>query len=317
MEESAISIDEILESIPPPNRTMAPFPWFGGKGMLAKKIIPLLPQATTYVEPYAGAASVFWHLPQPYPVEVLNDLDGRIVNLFRVLQDRAKFEELAHRLVWTPYARDEFRRALAILQDPDASDIDRAWGFFVAQNQGFSGLANSDGDWGRALGGTDRGMATNTNRWRGRLKLLAHWHDRLTRVQIDSIDALKCIRYWDTPDTLFYVDPPYVLETRKGGGYAHEADDQHHQALVQLLLDIQGKAVLSGYDHPLYKPLEEAGWHKILIPTVAHAAGRVRGSGLRGEGMATAKVPRFEVIWSNAAPARSFPLFDLSQEDEE
>ena len=301
MGESAISIDKILEQIPTPNRAMAPFQWFGGKGNLAKRIIPLLPKAITYAEPYAGAASVFWHLPRPYPVEVLNDLDGRIVNLFRVLQDRAKFEELAHRLVWTPYARDEFRRALAILQDPDAPDIDRAWAFFVAQNQGFSGFADSDGDWGRVLRGTERGIAPKPSQWRGRLKLLAHWHDRLTRVQIDSIDALECIRYWDTPDTLFYVDPPYVLETRKGGGYAHEADDQHHQALVQLLLNIQGKAVVSGYDHPLYKPLEEAGWHKTIIPTACHAAGRIRGSGLRGEGMAKAKAPRFEVIWSNFA----------------
>lgn len=309
--------DALLEQIPTPNRVMAPFVWFGGKGNLAKKIIPLLPKAITYVEPYAGAASVFWHLPQPYPVEVLNDLDGRIVNLFRVLQDRAKFEELAHRLVWTPYARAEFRRARAILQDPDASDIDRAWAFFVVHNQGFSGLsANSDGDWGRSLGGTDRGMATTTNRWRGRLKLLAHWHDRLTRVQIDSTDALECIQYWDTPDTLFYIDPPYVLETRKGGGYTHEADDQHHQALVRLLLNIQGKAVLSGYDHPTYKPLEDAGWHKKVIPTVSHAVGRVRGSGLLGKGAALAKVPRFEVIWDNIAPTRSLPLFDYDPKDE-
>ncbi|PZA08277.1 DNA adenine methylase [Meiothermus sp. Pnk-1] len=311
MEESAISIDEILEAIPPPSRAMAPFRWFGGKGNLAQRIIPLLPKATTYVEPYAGAASVFWHLTEPYPVEVLNDLDDRIVTLFRVLQDRAKFEELAHRLVWTPYSRAEFRRALAILQDPSASDLDRAWAFFVAQNQGFSGEATCEGNWSRVLTASNRGMAETTNRWRGRLKLLASWHDRLMRVQIDSIDALECIRYWDTPNTLFYIDPPYVLQTRNHGGYAHEADDEHHQALVQLLLNIQGKAVLSGYDHPIYKPLEDAGWHKIVIPTASHAAGRIRGSMLRGEGAALAKVPRFEAIWSNVT--RSLTLFDFAR----
>ena len=104
---------EVLEAIPEPTRTMAPFRWPGGKGHLAKWVVSYLPRnAKVYVEPYAGAASVLWHLPEPYPIEVLNDLDERIVNLFRVLQDREKFEELLHRLVWTPYARSEFVRAL-------------------------------------------------------------------------------------------------------------------------------------------------------------------------------------------------------------
>lgn len=72
---------------------------------------------------------MFWHLPEPYPVEVLNDLDQRIVNLYRVLQDRDKFRELLRRLIWTPYSRAEFARALATLKDPGADDVSRAWAF--------------------------------------------------------------------------------------------------------------------------------------------------------------------------------------------
>jgi DNA adenine methylase len=208
--------EEFLAGIPQPSRPMAPFQWLGGKGNLARWIIKFLPRGRIYVEPFAGAASVFWHLPEPYPVEVLNDLDDRIVNLYRVLQDREKFRELLHRLIWTPYSRAEFAKALATLQDPEADDVSGAWAFFVAQNQGFSGRPNTMtvGQWSRALSSTCRGMAMTTSKWRSRLKLLSYWHQRLSRVQIDSVDALQAIRYWDTSDTVFYVDPPYVPETR-------------------------------------------------------------------------------------------------------
>jgi DNA adenine methylase len=151
---------EFLDGIPMPPRPMAPFRWPGGKGNLVKWLIQYVPEGHIYVEPFAGAASVFWHLPNPFPVEVLNDLDGDIVNLYRVLQDKAKFEELAHRLIFTPYARAEFARALQIAKDPKASDIDRAWAFFVKQNQGFGGKANNVGDWGREIYNTNNGMAS-------------------------------------------------------------------------------------------------------------------------------------------------------------
>jgi site-specific DNA-adenine methylase len=150
---------EFLNGIPSPPRPMAPFGWAGGKGNLVRWIIQYVPYGQIYVEPFAGAASVFWHLPNPFSVEVLNDLDGDIVNLYRVLQDKAKFEELAHRLIFTPYARAEFVRALQMAKDPIATDIDRAWAFFVRQNQGFGGKANNKENWGRALTLTRNGMA--------------------------------------------------------------------------------------------------------------------------------------------------------------
>jgi len=292
----------VVDAIPKPNRTMAPFWWFGGKGMVAKKIVRLFPRrgVRVYIEPYAGAASLLWHLPEPYPIEVLNDIDERIVNLFRVLQSKENFEELAHRLIWTPYSRSEFVKALSVLREWDAHDpITRAWAFFVAQNQGFSGEATHAGNWGRALTFVRRGMAGPPSKWRGRLRLLALWHERLTRVQIEKRDALEVIRYWDTPETLFYVDPPYVSETRKGGGYQYEADNAHHEALVEALLGVRGFVVLSGYDHPLYRPLIDAGWKRYTWETVAHAAGRVRGSGLQGEGAARRKAKRVECVLVN------------------
>ncbi|MFZ8812969.1 MAG: DNA adenine methylase, partial [Thermus aquaticus] len=166
---------EFIDSLPDPPKPLAPFSWLGGKGNLVRWVVGFIPRGRIYVEPFAGAASVFWHLPESYPVEVLNDLDDRIVNLYRVLQDREKFRQLLHRLVWTPYSRAEFVRALETLRDPTADEISRAWAFFVAQNQGFGGMAKSPGSWGRVLTGVKQGMAQTTSRWRSKIKSLLFW----------------------------------------------------------------------------------------------------------------------------------------------
>jgi len=271
--------------------------------MLAQWIIQYVPKGHIYVEPFAGAASVFWHLPKPFPVEVLNDLDGDIVNLYRVLQDKTKFEELAHRLIFTPYARAEFVRALQIAKEPTATDIDRAWAFFVKQNQGFGGIARSPGSWGRALDARGNNMADTTSNWRSRLKLLSFWHERLSRVQIDCIDGIACIKYWDTPETVFYIDPPYVLDTRKDWRlYKNEPDLAYHERLVEAILTAKGKVLLSCYDHPVYAPLSEAGWHKLVKETACHMTGKIRGSKLQGLGAAKAHAPRTETLYLNFAP---------------
>jgi DNA adenine methylase len=275
--------------------------WCGGKGKLAGWLLPLIPEGgRPYCEPYTGAAAVLF-ARAPAPVEVLNDLDERIITLFRVLQDRDKFAELEHRLRYTPYARAEFRRALEILATPDEhDDVARAWAFFVAQNQGFSGTGQGESNWGRTFRPA-RGMADTVSDWHGRLSLLRFWHRRLMRVQIDCIDALECIRYWDNPDAVFYVDPPYVPDTRTSREvYTHEPDAAHHEELVEVLLSVQGAAVLSGYRSELYEPLEAAGWERRERRTSAHAAGRVRSAPqLRGKGAATTAVPRTESVWRN------------------
>jgi len=282
----------------------APVLWFGGKGKLARKIVPLLPRGRVYVEPFMGAASVFFHLPRPRPVEVLNDIDGELVNLFRVLQCPDTFRSFCHRVTWTPYARAEFIRAL---QSPmDADPVTRAWAFFVRQNQGFGGKANTPGDWGRVFT-VSGGMAEQTAKWRARLAMLPRWHDRLTRVQLDSRDALDVIAYWDTPDTVFYIDPPYVHDTRAGniGVYAAEMSDANHAALVDAIRDAKGQCVVSGYAHPIYEPLETGPWRRVDFETTSHAAGRVRGSSIK-DGNAPRRV---ETLWIKEHDNGRYPLF--------
>jgi DNA adenine methylase len=276
----------------------APVQWFGGKGNLRARIIPLIPDTKVYCEPYGGGGSILC-AREPAPVEVYNDLNGDLVNLFRVLQDPRRFRAFQHRIEHTLYSREEFVTALNTLADAKAKPADRAWAFFTAQNQGMSGIAKSPGNWSRVFI-SNRGMADNANSWLMRLAHLPDWHQRFARVQIDNRCALQVIGYWDSPETTFYLDPPYVHATRQGSeDYRHEANDAHHGALVDALLDLKGAAVLSGYRHPIYKPLEGAGWESTNIRTAAYAAGRTRNSGLQGKGAALAKVPRTETIWRN------------------
>jgi DNA adenine methylase len=284
----------------PMDRLPAPILWFGGKGRMIAKLMKHVPSGgRPYCEPYMGAASLLFARP-PAPVEVLNDLDGDLVNLFRCLQNPQTFAELRHRLLYTLYARSEYCRAVDILNDPSVSDpVMRAWAFFVGHNLGMSGRVQGASSWGRAF--TSKcGIADTTNRWMMRLSMLDEWHRRLLAVQIDNRDALEVIRYWDRPDAVFYVDPPYHPSTRIDKNiYAAETNHEQYVELVRTLLACQGAVVLSGYDHPVFAPLADAGWRKTRYTTVCHAAGRVRNSGLQGEGAARRKVPRTEVVWAN------------------
>jgi len=282
------------------DRLHAPIIWFGGKGNMIAKLMRHVPLGgRPYCEPYMGAASLFFSRP-PAPVEVLNDLDGDLVNLFRCLQNPETFAELRHRLLYTLYARSEYCRAVEILYDPTVTDpVIRAWAFFVGHNQGISGIVKRDGSWGRAFT-SSAGIAATTSKWIMRLTMLDDWHRRLLAVQIDNRDALEVIRYWDTPEAVFYVDPPYHPSTRIDKNiYAAEPNHDHYVELVRTLLACRGAVVLSCYDHPVFAPLADAGWQKTEYVIVCHAAARVRNSGLHGDGALQRKVPRIEVIWSN------------------
>ena len=273
--------------------------WFGGKGNMVRRIKDVLPRGLRLVDPYGGAASVLMSLEQPYPIEVYNDLDDRLINLVRVLRNEAMGDRLIARLEATPYSRAEFIEALRIMNDEPSDDpVINAWAFFVCQNQGVpSARCKSPGDWGRVLTAINWGMAQNVATYSRRVALLGRVCDRVRRWQVDNRCALEVIDYWDGPGAVFYVDPPYVAETRKKGLYAHECDDGHHARLVELLCRIDGSAVVSGYDSEIYSPLDQNGYRRIEFNTSCYAAVRGRNSGLQGSGTAIGKVPRKEVVW--------------------
>jgi DNA adenine methylase len=265
--------------------------YVGGKGTQLNDLLPLIPYSRGYVEPFGGGASILLNRRKS-PLEVYNDLNGGVVALFRVMQDPAFFTLFVHRIEHTPFAKDEFRRALVIQQEANAGGpvnvLDRAWALYVIQNMGISGAATKEGNWSRSLKDS-----INTVRWYRRIGKLEAISTRFRNVQIDSQDALECMRYWDAEDVVHYVDPPYVLSTRSDRKYyRYEMDEAAHDALVECLLGLQGMVVLSGYDHPVYQPLIDAGWEMRKYSAKAYSA-LVKTAD--GEG----KPDRVEAVWRN------------------
>ena len=260
---------------------------------MVAKLLPLFPSHYTYVEPFGGGASLLF-AKAPSPVEVYNDLDGGLVNFFRVLRDPRKFKQFYRLAQLTPYAREEYNSCRETWQDC-ADDAERAYRWFVVARMSFSGLFGVS--WSSAVTTSRRGMASTCSLWLSCIEGLPQVAERLLRVQIEQADFRVILDRYDTPETLFYCDPPYVHDTRKGKRYAHEMTLDDHADLVTLLLGIQGKAILSGYAHPVYQPLEKAGWQRRDWETACYAAGRTRATGIQGEGSALRMQARTETAW--------------------
>lgn len=256
-------------------------------------------QAERYVEPFGGAGVVMLNRP-PAQIEVYNDLNGDLVNLYKILRDPAAHLKLRHMVDATLYSQETFGEALESLRE-STDPLTRAWAMMVAYNQGFGGRAKSMGDWGRSYK-VYRKTNSQTSKWDAKLGGFPEWHRRVRKWIVTRADGLEVIQYWDSPGTVFYLDPPYVTSTRKGVCYEHEMDDEQHRALVRVLLKVQGCVTLAGYPHELYQPLAEAGWITDERRTIAHAAGRTKNSQLQG-GPIMDKVARTEVVWLNPKAA--------------
>lgn len=268
--------------------------WHRGKWRLAPWIIGHLdPDHRIYVEPFGGGASVLLRKPPSY-AEVYNDLDGDVVTLFRVLRDPAQAGELLRRLELTPFARAELEAAYA----PDEGDpVEVARCLVVRSFQGFG----SDGVNRVTAGRT--GFRANSNRsgstpahdWARYPAALRAVIDRLRGVVIEQRDAVAVMSAHDGPDTVHYVDPPYLASTRSRldcGVYAHEMSDADHARLLAFLPTLQGQVVLSGYPSALYDDAL-TGW--VRVERAAHADGAQ---------------PRTEVLWINRLPASAPTLLD-------
>lgn len=277
----------------------SPIVWFGGKGRMTNKIGPLIPPHHIYVEAFGGGASMLLS-KEPSPVEVYNDLDSGLVNFFRVLRDPAKCMKLYMLALLTPHSREEYNRYKAGW-DSCSDDIERAYQWFYVARNSFGGMFG--GSWGFTVTNSSRGMGGRASAWQSTIDQLAQIHARLMRVQVENNDFRKVIATYDTPDTLFYLDPPYIPETRRDGEYRHELSDEDHRELVDIILRVQGKVLLSGYAHEIYHPLEKAGWKRHDFEVFCTAAGRTR----HGKG-ALQEHKRVDSVWASphaAMPKRS------------
>jgi DNA adenine methylase len=231
--------------------------YFGGKWKIARWIVSHFPGHTCYVEPFGGAASVLLH-KIPSFIEVYNDLNGGVVNFFRVLRERPA--ELLAAIDLTPYSRAEFLQA----QEPCDDPVERARRFYVWawQGRGRAGV-REPGGW-RFMKRATRSQ-TPVDDWNNHRHLWGVVR-RLKEVQIEQDDALSVVQRYDAPQTLFYLDPPYLQDTRSGrwgnGAYAFEYERIDHCRLAEALRDIEGMAIVSGYPSDLYDDLY-AGWGRV------------------------------------------------------
>ncbi len=253
-------------------KKLIPFGWYGGKFSHLDWLLPLLPECRHYCEPFAGSGAVLLNR-EPSPVETYNDLDGEVVNFFRVLRSRK--EKLIEAVSLTPFSREEF--ALACALQPGLSALERARRFYIRARQVRTGLAQraSLGRWANCKNTSRRGMSGVVSRWLGGLESLAEISERLLRVQIENRPAVEAVKLYDSPQTLFYCDPPYIHETRGDAkAYSNEMNDQDHEELARVLNSAQGLVAVSNYDcdfmsrlYPAKKWLKTTGPKKTIHST--------------------------------------------------
>lgn len=275
---------------------------------MSQRLLELFPPHRTYVEPFGGGAAVLFE-KKPSPVEVYNDIDGGVVNFFRVLRDPAAFEEFRRLAELTPYAREEYEDLRA--RRGEGTPAERAHRFFVASRMGFAGRL--DCGFGTAIQASAGRLSPAVQRYLSAVERLDEAVQRLRAVQVEHQDFRTILERYDTPHTLFYLDPPYAPESRSGGGYEHELTSEDHGDLVRVLLGIKGMAVLSGYACDAYRPLEDAGWETHAWEVTCHSVGKTsKASQFKGAG-GLASQPRVERAWvsPSAVAARNLGQSDM------
>lgn len=258
--------------------------WHGGKWRLAPFVLAHFPPHRVYVEAYGGAASVLIRKPRSY-AEIYNDLDGLVVNLFKILRG-SDMNELLRRLTFTPFARCEFEDAYEISNEP----IEEARRLVVRSFMGFG----SDGFNRNVRTGfranSNRSGTTPAHDWVNLPDNLRAVAERFQGVVIECREALDVVAQHDSDDTLHYLDPPYVPATRsdksrKSGGayhaYVHEMSAADHVQMLSAAREIRGSVVISGYPSSIY---DEAlkDWHRVTCEALADGA-----------------LKRTEVLWIN------------------
>ncbi|ELY2036753.1 DNA adenine methylase [Enterobacter hormaechei] len=258
--------------------------YHGGKFRLASWIISHFPEHRCYVEPFGGGASVLLK-KQASEAEVYNDLDGDVVNLFRVLRNPETAKQLIEACALTPYSRDEFNCAY---EDSD-NRVEQARRLIVRATMGFGSAGATKGKTGFRLD-TKRNSATAQRIWARQPDNLAAVASRFAGVLIENRSAIQCMRDHDTASTLHFVDPPYVHETRvetaKNSAYRFEMTNEEHTELLNALKELRGAVIVCGYNSDLYNNALD-GWKRVSRTTAAN--------GFAGS------VQRTECLWLNQA----------------
>lgn len=260
--------------------------YFGSKFRVAPWVLSHLPSHEIYVEPFGGSAAVLLQKPRSR-VEIYNDLDGEIVNLFRVVRDDAMRAQLIDALNATPYARAEFEAAWNVADEP----IERARRLCVRAQMGFGALGSTR-PLHSPIGFAADIWSDGPGQWLRYPARLAAVGARLSGTMIEHMPAVELIAKYDAPGVLFYIDPPYLPEVRNsvsrglGRDYRCEMSAFEHADLLAMLANLRGMAVVSGYASGMYDRAL-VGWARFTRST--RAAGQV------------GTVAREEVVWISPA----------------
>ena len=263
----------------------SPFPYYGAKISLSRRLLGLLSPHRVYIEPFFGSGALFFAKP-PSRIEIINDLDEMVVTFLRVLRDHP--EDLARRCALTPHARSEFNQANLNHQ---GDEIELARRFWVRANQSFARVVNARTGWSIT---TARSQSIPGS-VRSRLARFAACAERLMEASIECDDAVSLIARLAPPDTLLYVDPPYLATTRSNrtstgtGDYRHDpCSEQDHRALAEVLTQTPATVLLSGYPSALYDELYPH-WARRTFSVTAHSSNATTRH----------RALRTEVVWSN------------------
>lgn len=230
----------------------------GGKWRIADWIISYFPKHKVYVEPYFGSGACFFNKTPSY-IETINDIDGNIVNLFRVCREYP--EELARAINLTPFSRYEFISC----NTPSDNPIEQARRTLVRYHQSFGTSNSSKNSWRNVQ---TYGGPRCATMWNCLPEIIVNCCERLKEAQIENTDALTLIERYNDENTLIYCDPPYLQELRKKNMYKHEMSNEQHIELLKVLKASKSKIILSGYDNDLYNS-ELSGWTTAKKQTTA------------------------------------------------
>jgi DNA adenine methylase len=269
-----------------------PFAWYGGKHALAPLLVSLLPPHRVYCEVFGGSGALLF-AKAPGPLEIFNDLDEGVVNFFRVLRDPETAEQLQRQLALTPYSRLEY---YACLKQWEATTdlVEKARQWYVGVMQSMNSSIRNTGWSSTKTPGSNPAHA-----WATSIAHLSACVGRLAHVQIDHRDFEAVMSAYDSPSTCFYLDPPYVPDTRrKGRCYHHEMSEADHERLLTCACQVKGMVLLSGYDHPLYQQALSS-WACLTLDIRCSSA--VRPAAVMGQ---NGNSTRTECIWMNPACVR-------------
>ena len=271
-------------------KARAAFGYYGCKQKVSSKMLEFLPPHNCWLELFCGSAAITL-AKKAAPIEIINDIDGNIVNVFRQLRNSPT--ELISSIEFTPYAREEF---LQTRNDNETqSDLERARRFLVEAMMSINGvLAGNKGGFSYSNSYSRSGKEARVNRWKNFPKRLKDVGDRLRDVRIENLDAIKLLeKFVNRPATLVYIDPPYLIE--RNSGYVNDAkESEFHEKLLELCNRAKCMILISGYDNPVYEEFLSpmSGWQKEIICThTTPASGK--------------KLHREEVVWINKVAAKA------------